>query len=99
MKTTLEKEDIEAIATEVLNMVKPLLVSNGGDEDTIFDVKGLAEHLKVEESWVYKQVSLGTLPYFKAGKYIRFSKSAIEKWIEKNAVKPVSPLKIVKNRG
>jgi len=30
MKTTLEKEDIEAIAREVVNMVKPFLESNGG---------------------------------------------------------------------
>lgn len=97
MKTSLEREDIEAIATEVLSMVKPLLKSNEGGEDVIFDVKGLAEYLRVEDSWVYKQVSLGTLPYFKVGKYTRFSKSAIEKWIEKNAVRPVSPLKIAES--
>jgi excisionase family DNA binding protein len=82
MKTTLEKEDIEAIATEVLNMVKPLLVSNGGAEDTIFDVKGLAEYLRVEESWVYQKIHSGELPHYKMGKYPRFRKSIIDDWLQ-----------------
>ena len=95
MRIEIDQEDIQSIALTVIEKLKPLLTKKN-EEDVIFDVKGLAEYLKVEESWVYKQVSLGTLPYFKAGKYIRFSKSAIEKWIGKKAVGPVSPLKIAK---
>ena len=83
MKTTLEKEDIEAIAREVLTMVKPLLESNRGVEDSIFDVKGLAEYLKVEVPWVYQKIHGSELPYYKVGKYPRFRKSKIDEWLQK----------------
>lgn len=82
MKTTLEKEDIEAIATELLNVVKPLLKNNGEVDDVIFDVKGLAEYLRVEESWVYQKIHTGDLPHYKVGKYPRFRKSKIDEWLK-----------------
>jgi excisionase family DNA binding protein len=98
MKIQLEKEDIEAIAKEVTESLKPLLdrSGNGQGEDTIFNVEGLANYLKVDEGWIYDKVSSKAIPYFKAGKYVRFKKSAIDKWIERNTVKPTSPLDLVR---
>lgn len=64
MKTLLEKEDIHAIAVEVAEMLKPFLngkVALNAVNDIVFDVHGLADYLKVESSWVYKQVSLKTI--------------------------------------
>jgi hypothetical protein len=49
-------------------------------------------------SWVYKQVSLGTLPYFKADKYTRFKKTEIDKWTENRTVRPVEELNYVKKK-
>ena len=91
MKTELERGDIEAIAKEVVALVKPLLsrTANRESDNTVFDVKGLAQYLKVEESWVYNQVHLKAIPYFKCGKYTRFKKSAIDRWIERETVKPI----------
>ena len=90
MKTELERGDIEAIAKEVVELVRPLLTRNTKMEsDTIFDVKGLADYLKVDASWVYNRVHLKAIPYFKCGKYTRFRKSAIDKWIEQATVKPI----------
>jgi hypothetical protein len=80
VKTELERTDIEAIARRVMELIKPYLVNRRDkSEDIIFDVKGLAQYLKVDASWVYKQVSLNTIPYFKNGKYTRFRKSTILK--------------------
>jgi len=42
----------------------------------------------VEASWVYRQVSMKRIPYFKAGKYIRFRKLDIDRWISRNSVAP-----------
>ena len=64
-------------------------------EDNIFDVKQLACYLKVDESWIYKQVSLKAIPFFKCGKYTRFKKSEIDRWVESETVKPIPPLKMV----
>ena len=63
MKLEIEQEDIQAIAKKVVQAIKPLLITNGRGEDTIFDVKGLAEYLKVEESWVYQKIHSGELPH------------------------------------
>jgi excisionase family DNA binding protein len=98
MKIELEKEDIKAIAAEVIEGLKPLLEGNGNpqDEDTIFDVEELANYLRVDEGWIYDKVSAKAIPYFKAGKYLRFKKPAVDKWIERNTVKPTSPLDLVR---
>ena len=94
MKSELERTDIEAIAREVAELVKPLLnVKAKTETDTIFDVKGLAEYLKMDKSWVYNRAHLKTIPHFKIGKYLRFKKSAIDKWFEKESVNPIPSLR------
>ncbi len=89
MKTELEQQDIEAIAQRVLELLNPILTraNKGRDSDDILDVKGLAAYLKVETTWIYKQVQLNAIPYFKAGKYTRFKKSVIDKHFEKKSMK------------
>ncbi len=69
------------------------------EKDIIFDVKGLAEYLHVNPTWVYKQVSLKAIPYFKAGKFPRFKKKEIDKWTENKAVRSIPSLKMVRTRG
>ncbi len=94
MKTELEQQDIQEIVTAVLEKIKPLLKNNSKArrEDTIFTVKELAKYLKVDTSWVYKRVHLKDIPYFKLGKYPRFKKSEIDKWINEKHIMPIPPL-------
>jgi excisionase family DNA binding protein len=101
MKFEIEPQDIEAIAQKVSEIIKPLLFSNKehNDKDVIFDVKGLADYLQVDLSWVYKQVSLKTIPYFKAGRYTRFRKREIDKWIDQQKIPSIPPLKLLKHQG
>jgi excisionase family DNA binding protein len=102
LKTQLEQEDIKAIALEVTKMIKPLLNRNDKDvEDTIFDVKGLAEYLKVTPKWIYEQTHLKSIPYYKlSNKTLRFKKKDIEKWINsfKNPAisEPTGKLRLLK---
>ena len=93
MKTTLDNEDIKLIAEYVTEKLKPFLKNNkkSSDSNIVFDVKGLAEYLKVNISWIYNKVHLKEIPYFKCGKYTRFKKSQIDKWIEKESIQPVPP--------
>jgi len=99
MKLELETGDIQAIATTVVEMLKPFLKQSGRSEakDIIFNVEGLAKYIEVDSSWVYKQVSLKTIPYFKIGKYPRFKKTEIDKWISNKTIMPIPSLKMVKN--
>ncbi|MFZ1991782.1 MAG: helix-turn-helix domain-containing protein [Alphaproteobacteria bacterium] len=101
MKFDIEPQDIEAIAQRVSEIIKPMLTHHAGsnEKDTIFDVKGLAEYLCVDACWVYKQVSLRTIPFLKVGRYTRFRKRDIERWMESQARKPIPVLKVAKLRG
>jgi len=95
MRAQLEPEDLQAIAGKIMEILSPVLTRPGKiEEDTIFDVQGLADYLKVDISWVYKAVQMHQVPFFKAGKYTRFRKSAIDKHIEKSMVQPASPARI-----
>lgn len=87
----------EGITRRVIQALKPLLQGRAED-DTVLDVEGLAKYLQVEASWVYKQVSPKAIPYFKTGKYTRFRKTAVDKWIDSTTVRPASPLTLVKKR-
>ena len=91
MKMELEQTDIESIATRVKELLKPTFATMGRGEqqDNIFDVRSLAKHLGVDSSWIYKQVSLKTIPHFKLGKYTRFRKKDIDKWIEARMLRPI----------
>lgn len=95
MKLELEQVDIQAIAQamgpEVIKALKPLLDCNG-EPDTILDVKGLAEYLKVSPQWVYERVQHKEIPYSKIGKFPRFKKSHIDKWLDSKGIPAINPL-------
>ena len=100
MKFEIEPQDVESIAQRVAEIIKPLLfhTQKQDEKDSVFDVKGLAEYLHVNSSWVYQQVHAHSIPYFKAGKYPRFKKREIDKWTENKAVRPIPTLKAIKAR-
>lgn len=80
MKTILDQEDVEVIAQRVADIIKPLLSAKKEEGEPFFDVTALAEYLHIDESWIYQQVHLRKIPFYKLGKYVRFRKSEIEQW-------------------
>lgn len=93
MKTLLEQEDIRAIASAVMEMVKPLLSGNGTnkEEDIIFDVAGLTEYLKVSKQWIYERTHLKEIPHLKIDGQLRFRKKDINKWLNSFNVPAITP--------
>ena len=64
----------------------------------ILTVEELCSRLKVQKTWVYEKLRLGRgkpnpLPYFRIGRYLRFSWKAVSAWIEShsNVAKPRRP--------
>jgi excisionase family DNA binding protein len=100
MKTEFELEDIKAVSSTVVEMITPMIKSGGTakSDDKIFSTADLAHYLQVHESWVNRKVALKEIPFFKAGKYNRFKKSVIDRWIDSETIKPIPPLKMV-NKG
>ena len=83
MKIELESEDIQRITDRVVEQLTHLLRHNSkGDENELMDVKGLAQYLKVKESWVYEKIHMKKIPFLKAGRFPRFRKKHIDKWLE-----------------
>ena len=88
MQIKLESEDMTLIIQGVVQELKPLL-SNGKEQDNvIFTVESLAEYLQVPVSDIYKKKR--SLPHFKFGKYLRFKKADIDRWLKAESVQPVN---------
>jgi len=84
-------EFIERIAERVIDKLRPLLpTAPRTDDDTIFDVKGLADYLKTTEAWVRDQARNGSIPCFKSGKYWKFHKRQIDRVYQSRTLLPVS---------
>jgi excisionase family DNA binding protein len=52
--------------------------------DELLTLEELRNWLKVPKVWVYRQTRENNIPFIKLGKYLRFEKSKIEKWIADN---------------
>ena len=70
---------VDQIVKGVLNVLEPLLSRE--PNDTLLTVETLAEYLHVSKQWIYERIQLKEIPYFKIGKFPRFKKSEIDKWL------------------
>lgn len=87
---TLPPELVKAIASEVVELIRPMLSGNGKHEgqDKVFDKKALAEYLHISSSTISKMIVNKQIPYFKIqpgqSGGVRFYKRDIDKWIARN---------------
>ena len=91
MLIELDDRDIERVAIKVTELLKPLLKSShqrSEQDDVVFDVDGLASYLKVNKAWVYERTHLNEIPYYKVGKFPRFKKKEIDRWLERSKINP-----------
>ncbi len=77
-----DTELVNVIVEKVVERLKPLLNNSHNAKDELMDVKGLADYLKVKESWVYEKIHTRQIPFQKAGRFPRFRKKNIDKWLE-----------------
>jgi len=57
-------------------------------------VSEIAQFLQVPDSWVYERTrrrGLERLPHFKLGKYLRFSKSEVVDWVQRQRGNSLAP--------
>ena len=96
MQITIDSNDVDLIAGKVVEQLRPLIAcqSKGKEPDEIMDLDEVASYLKVDKSWVYKQVQLGTITVIKCGKYNRFRKSVVDKQLERCTVPASSPFRL-----
>ncbi|GMT42453.1 MAG: hypothetical protein IEMM0002_0864 [bacterium] len=101
MKLELESKDAENIARKVVEMIKTSLKSaretKTTPEERVFDVREVAEYLRIPASRIYQFVKDNEIPCFRVGKYVRFKKSAIDRWADKKMIAP-SPLRVLNRK-
>jgi excisionase family DNA binding protein len=100
MKIELEKEDLRSISKEIMDDVRRVLASERTEHhDILFTVDSLAEYLQLSKQWIYERVHFKEIPYVKIGKFLRFKKSQIDKWLNGFAVPSTSlPSKLPQQR-
>jgi excisionase family DNA binding protein len=86
------QELVRHITQEVVKAITPLLVKAKGEEDTLLTVKTLAKYLGVSDQWVHERVHLHEIPFIKMGKFPRFRKSDIDRWLDTLKTPPIHPL-------
>jgi excisionase family DNA binding protein len=85
------EELVNQIADKVFDKLKPLISGNGKHEDdVIFDVRGLAEYLKVSTKWIYERTQFKEIPFKKIKGLLRFRKRDIDKWLDSYNVPAVN---------
>jgi excisionase family DNA binding protein len=62
------------------------------DEEEIFTIKELSEHLRVHPTTIYRLLRQGRLPGFRVGSNWRFNRAAIEQWERLQASAPRTPV-------
>ena len=90
MRIDIEEMDIERIASKICSMLTSIVPADKTNS-IIMDVEELAQLLKVDKSWVYKQVQFKSIPHFHAGKYPRFKRKEIDDWIYQQSVPSTCP--------
>ena len=62
--------------------------------DDLATVSQIAEFLQVPNSWVYEHTrcrGIERLPHFKLGKYLRFSRSEVLDWVQRQRGNSLAP--------
>jgi excisionase family DNA binding protein len=86
------RELVEAIIKGVMQELRPLVVSCKPEKEVLLTVSTLAEYLDVSDQWVYQRIQFGEIPVIRIGKFPRFKKSDIDKWLESLKVPAMNSL-------
>ncbi|MBI4591455.1 MAG: helix-turn-helix domain-containing protein [Candidatus Rokubacteria bacterium] len=52
-----------------------------GDAEELLTLDEVAQLLKVPKSWIYERTRRKLIPHVKLGKYLRFPRSALSRWV------------------
>jgi excisionase family DNA binding protein len=85
------QELVKEITSLVIKELKSFLDAQRSDTPLLC-VDSLAKYLGVSKQWVYERVHLKEIPYIKVGKFPRFKRSDIDKWLEGNKIPAIDPL-------
>ena len=77
---------------QLIKKLEPLLAQTTTAPDGLFTVQTLAEYLQVSVQWVYERVQLREIPFIRIGKFPRFRKADVDRWLDSLAVPASHPV-------
>jgi predicted DNA-binding transcriptional regulator AlpA len=87
-RTQLEAEDIQAIASAVAEMLKPLIAGNDKPKsesgDRYLNVKQLSEYTSMSAQWIYN--NMRNIPHINLNRKPLFRKLEIDLWLKQHRV-------------
>jgi len=57
-------------------------VAGGETSDRILTADEVAALLRVTKGWLYAETRAGRVPHLRLGRYVRYRRSAIERWLD-----------------
>lgn len=58
------------------------VVEQLGEDDPLLTAEEVASLMRVTTAWVYAESRRDALPHVRLGRYVRFRRSAIERWLD-----------------
>ena len=52
------------------------------DDDKLLTAGEVADLIRVTRAWVYAETRRNAIPHLRLGRYVRYRRSAIEKWMQ-----------------
>ena len=88
-------ELVSAIAEEVVARLRPLLAARkeAAGVEVLMGVAELGKYLgSVSRDWIYQRTAGNEIPFVKVGRFVKFRRSDIDRWLAKQSVPAVAPL-------
>lgn len=78
------EEEIRQLAKELAKIILPE-IKKAVNDDEILTFEQACQFLKCNKSWLYGKVRLKEIPHTKTGRYLKFSKKELIKWLERHS--------------
>jgi excisionase family DNA binding protein len=52
--------------------------------ENLLTIKEAAEYLRVSESWLYRQAAGRSVPHYRLGRSVRFSRQELDAWLRRS---------------
>jgi len=86
---------VDAVAEAVVKRLRPMIHGLGvlvENDDGLMSLKELAEYLGVSKDWIYQRTAKNEIPFGKVGRFVKFRRSEIDRWLSTRSVPAVTPL-------
>lgn len=81
----------QRIAERVVAAIRNHLPDAGPDGDHLFTRETLASYLGVSKEWVQDRRRYHQIPFIKVGKFVKYRKRDIDRWLDGKTIPEVNP--------